>query len=193
MNLGELVTATERRAGVAYDRDGTIDAINEALQAISKVRDWGWLETTWSTTSVGAATFTPPTAWAKVRSVTVGSRSLPMVPATLIDADPHAYGWAMENDRLLISPTPASGVAVVARIFTTEPTLTAEDDTPLLPAEWHRGLIDYAASILLERAGDDKRADRCMARFNDVRKQMIQQASRVEGPHRVRVRPGSPL
>lgn len=196
MNLGELVTAVERRTGVRYDRDALIEVVNEGLQAVSKVQDWGWLEETWALASTGAASYTPPDGWAKIRSVKVGEQLWPMLPITQIEQSPYDDGWTVDGDVLVISPAPVAGVPISVRYYATEPALTADADTPLLPAEWHPALVHYATAVILERGGDKEglgRADRSMARYETVVKQMKGQANRAKGPHRVRVRPGSML
>lgn len=195
MNLGDLRTAVSQRSGVAYDADALDSVINEALTTLSTERDWPWLEATWTfTETTGQGSYSPPWSWRKVRHVSRGGRTLPMVPISQLDGDAGEAGWALEGDRLVIGPTPAgSTVGFTVRYVREEQPLTAPASTPILPAEWHPALVDYAAAILLERLERFQSADRCMARFKDAKRRMVSQSNRVKGPHRVRVRPGSML
>jgi hypothetical protein len=196
VNLGELVTAVERRTGILYDPDATKEVINEALQAISKHRDWGWLEADATLTGDGTVDFTLPAGFAKARSVKVDDTPYPMVPITTIDDHPYTVGWTIHAEELIVSPAPATAAVVVLRYYGTEAALALDADEPVLPVEWHPAVVHYASAVILERAGDKEglgRADRSMARYKETLGQMVAQANRAKGPHRVRIRPGSLL
>lgn len=193
MNLTALIAAVERRSGVAYDSTATTEVINEAIQSISNERDWGWLESVWLPTADATDDFSLPAGTRKVRSVTVGGFLYPQLSVQAVDDDSFETGWLVEAEELVIRPAPAVGQVITVRTFIDEPVLVAGGDTPLLPARYHQGLVNYAAAIALERTDESRRADVCMAAYDRTLRQMRSGAERATGPRRVRVRPGSML
>ena len=194
MNLTELRAAADRRSGISYDTTALTEVLNEALFAISAERDWPWLDADWRFTTAARATYTSPFGWRSIATVALDGFLLPMVPIGQIDDDSDTRGWAARGTELTLSPTPAAGLAVVVRGVRNETALERDQDSTLMPDEWQQGaLVNFAASIVLERVDELERAERCMDRYRDAKRRMIAQANNVKGPHRVRVRPGSVL
>lgn len=193
MNRGELVAAVKQRAGVAFDNDAVIDAVNEALHEVSTERDWEWLEDVWRFAArEGVGTYSPPYGWRKIDHVTLGGQNLAYINSR--DSDTGERGYTIAGDRLVLTPDPPAAAAVVVRLVRDESDLTSDSAAPLLPETWHRPfLVNRAAATLLERIGEHQRADRLRNDAEAAVRRMVRTGRRRKGPGRIRIRPGGPV
>lgn len=199
MNLGELQTALDRKTGLGFDSTAQISFINQALAAITAERPWTWLDATDSFNTVASTVaYTLPTDWIETRGMTIGATGRPMQPVSIRDGDvynfldpPMTDCYAIEGGNLRIYPTPSSVEAVVHRYVKREPTLTSASDTPILPTEFHPSIVAYAAKLEAERLGMEKQAAMWTREWDDWLVRMRGGNRRLQGPRRIRVRPGS--
>lgn len=201
MNRGQLVTAALTRAGVDYAATAAADVVNEALQSLSTEERWPWLQgTAWSFTTADGGPYTPPAGWRDIHAVTVAGSLYSHIHIEDIDMSPDMTGWAVYGDKLVISPAPAAGVAVVVRIDRDESHLDTDADEPLLPVKWQYAVVVLSAAIMFERLDDaDKhRLRRTPGRSAALRKdyeatvrRMRRDIRKGRGAIAARVRPGA--
>lgn len=190
-----MLTAVDRRTGIAHDAAATTEILNESLQQVSTEHHWPWLQKVWRPVMVaGQASYKPPYGWVSVRSVALNGQDIARAHMGTVDGDATWVGWAVEGDQLVLSPTPAGGETVVVRISQAEAPLVSATDTPLLPEEWHSAvLVNLAASIVLERLDEFQRADRRMKAYEAALRRMKRTGRRSRGPIAAKVRPGGGL
>ena len=205
MDLTALWTATRNRVGISSTdaRAGdtaVTELIVEALNAIATERDWPWLETseTFSTVN-GTATRAVPTGWMRTRTLQVAG-SAPMDDSRSREqldglwSDSTATGQPMffvvSGDALRMYPTPDAVYSVTHVYYRQETQLSSGSDTPLMPAWAHAAIAEWASSLLLTRLREDARAEAAMKRAHGWLDRLQDNARRVTGPVRVRVRPG---
>lgn len=197
MNLRELRVATNQRSGVAYDSAALNDVLNEALAKLSLAADWPWLWDVWEFDTVADTdNELLPAGLRRIDSVNIGG--YPGFLSSIDDVDAWDYGYssprrsfAVRGDTLYWKPSQAAGTAVAVRYVGSEDRLEDDADEPLLPAEYHDALVDFAAGLALERAGNLQRAQRLLDRYESWLRDMRKSARRVSGNvGRIRVRPG---
>ena len=197
MNLGELRTALHRKTGIAVDTTALTEFVNEAVQAIGEERDWPWQDAVDSFTSTGAEAYYLPSDYVRTRAVTVGSYPTNQISLAAHDAYDTTYmpgalhTYTIEEGQLLIKPAPASGTTVVHRYVAEETPLVADTDEPLLPTRFHQAIVNYASAIVLDRAGDEKRAASARLEYERWLKRMTDSMVRSQQTARITVRPGS--
>lgn len=197
MNLGELRTATNRRSGVLYDDAALDDLINEAVQRIALEAEWPWLHALYEFTATDDdGTQALPDGARRVSSVNLGGYEAFVTSIENLDAWDNVYvtsrhGYAVRGTDLLFRPTQPAGTTITVRYIRSEPRLTGERDTPLLPDVYHDAVVNLACAIANERVGNFKRAEQFDRRYTDWLRTMKANALRVGGrTGRIRVRPG---
>jgi len=200
VNLTQLMSALDRKTGMAMDASAKVEWINEAIQAISTERDWPWLDGLDSfNTADGTASYDNPSDWMRTRLITVAG-----APAQRIDiADGDAYSvafddwrsyyhYALEGNDITFYPTPTAVLAVKHRYVKQEPMLDDGTDTPLMPSQYHQAIVSYAAARVMERMSDP-RAQTFDSEYERWKKRMLDATARGQQPTRVRVRAGGGL
>jgi hypothetical protein len=201
VNLGQFRSALDRLTGVGMDATAQTEWVNAAVQAIGSDRAWPWLDEVATVTTVaGTAGYALPADWQSTRGVASNGRTYYPVSVRSGDGswddwrDTLSFGFAVEDGQLVLYPTPAeSGVAVTHRYVRTEPVLSSDSDTPLLPSRFHWAVVHYAAALIFDRMGQMPQAAAQRAEYDKWRRSMLDDLTRTRGPHRIRVRPGSGL
>lgn len=187
--------------------------INDAIHLITMQRDWPWLqgENTF-TTVVGQQGYTLttivplPQIWVATRELvlTWGSGNALFQVLELkqrlalddrFDLTPQQrpYNWSIWNDQIVLAPPPDDLYVIKHRYWITEPDLVSDTDTPLMPAEFHQTICDYASFLCFRRDREDPQAKVSWDSYQDGLKSMIRRHRQIAGPLKVRVRPGGGL
>lgn len=205
MQLSELRTAVRTRLGVPstdgfYTDAQLTDLVNEALQVISTERDWPWLSTSETITTVsGTATDSPPAGWMKTRSLCIDGYD-PMEQRSLLEIRgvpttdrgmPTIYD--ISGDVLIFRPVPDGVYSIIHDYFKVEPSLTADADTPLMPTQFHYSIVAKASELAHLRQRDNTRAGAQLAEYNAWLGRMLDNRRRTSAPTRIRVRPGAAI
>lgn len=206
MNLGQLRTEARLRAQVPTTdgiwTDGFIDsAINEAVAQISLEQPWWWLqetETTTATSGVVDLSGVDPVV-RDIVAVFVDDIEAKKVSVTETDAtalygpEDSRYVFSVWGDSLQIRTAPADTAVVKIRYYRDEALLSADSDTPLMPAVYHPSIVEKAVSICFESLDDTSSAAMHEARSRALVSHMVGTAlRRLRGRHSVRVRSGHP-
>jgi hypothetical protein len=205
VNATTMAAAVRRRCGLpqtdslAADAD-LIELLNEASQAISTERDWPWLETSETITTVaGTGASAVPADWVRTKQLRVNLYdSMATLDSGNLDArfpDNTARGvpqaFAVQGDTILLRPVPDAAYAIEHIYYRQETQLASGSDTPLMPAWAHTAIVEWAAALFLYRARDDQRAELAMKRARDWVNRLQDNARRTTAPATVRVRAGS--
>lgn len=205
MSVTTLIAAVRRRTGLsssdafAADTDIT-ELLNEASASVATERDWPWLETsTTLTTANGTASYSVPADWTRTRTLQI-SGSDPMddsrsrqeldglFPTSTDTGQPQFF--VITGDAIRLYPTPDGVYTVTHVYYRTETTLDDGADVPLMPA-WAQGaLVHAAAAMLFRRTNQMERANEEEQQYERWLKRLHDNARRVTGPVRVRVRSG---
>lgn len=176
MNLAELRGAVADRCGVRSTDSAyaTIDdRINEAIHLIETTNGgmWDYLydevtlnctanNDTITFTALAAATALSGDTIRRVRYVetTVGTALVPITRRPLSElramyagnvATERVEAYAVDAQRIRLFPTPSTVIAHRVGVVRTEPDLSGDTDTPLLPSVYHRIIVASAAGLLL--------------------------------------------
>lgn len=183
MTLAELRTALRNRTGISLEATVATEFVNDALQSISTLRDWPWLEKVANVVTVnGTGEYAAPADWARTVSV-VSANGIPLrrTPIDTLDyvggtGSPRLFG--MFADQLVLRPVPTSVETLKHRYVRTTTNLTADADTPTIPAGSHSAIVEYAAYLVFRHAGDHERAGLALAAFDRWVEKMGEQADR---------------
>lgn len=176
--------------------DGDLAA---ALRFISGVADWWWLDATSTIDTIaGTATIDQPDASVHTRSLAftddIGGE-IPEIPIADLDAYTTDTGrpryYAEEGTTLVLTPTPDAVYALKLRYVLREPDLAQDTSEPLIPAQYHDAVVDYAAYLCLDRLRDEDRAGTRFASYQQWEARMKDDARRTTKPKRARIRDGS--
>ena len=206
VNLGQLRTAVRLRANVPAN-DGiwtnafVNDAINTALADLSLEQPWWWLQNTATPTATdGAVTLSGLSPVPRdishvfvgdveAKKVSVAESDLTAVSGP-VDA---RYTWSVWGQSLQIRPEPSASETITMRYYRDEPVLTADSDTPIMPAAYHPVIVERACAIGFESLDDQSSAAMHEARSRSFLSHMIATAlRRIRGRHSIRVRAGHP-
>jgi hypothetical protein len=203
VNRADLRNAVRIRLGnpsaEGFFTDPVLNAlVNEALQVVSAEEDWPWLQaaTTFSTVA-GTQAYSPPSDWARTKALIIdGAYPIEWLPLTDIRSIPVATTGAptcftVFAEELLLAPVPNGAYTVKHDYYVSEAALTAETDTPLLPASFHYAVVAKATELGHLRQRDIDRAGAELAEYNSWVVCMRTHLSRSSAPKRIRVRPGS--
>lgn len=201
MNLGQLRTEVRLRATVPASDGMWTDAfvnsaINEALLQVSTEQSWPWLQEAVTATPdadglVNLAALTPVVR--DIAHVFVGQIEAHPVSAAESDStqDPSGYTYSVWGDDLQIRPATTDTVTV--RYYANEALLSADSDTPTMPAVYHPCIAEKACAIGFESLDDQSSAGMHEARSRQIVAHMVATAlRRIRGRHSVRIRPGHP-
>jgi hypothetical protein len=140
----------------ALPDDDTLAAINDALKVISMEWEWYWLfATATASTVAGTATIAAPAGYLRTISLDIGGDI--MVERTFAElfsyettsGTPSIFALAGANLRLW--PTPSAVQTYTLYYYRSEPALTLDADTPLLPDAYSPWLVAEAALALALR------------------------------------------
>lgn len=206
MNRGQLVAAIRTETGWTSDDGMTTDPvlqdlIAKVLRIISIEHDWDWLKTSEAISTVaGTVAYTPGATWAKTEGVRVDADYgswLQQVSAE--EADSYLlYGdargrpevFAVRGGQIVLRPIPDAVYALTHYFYKVEPALASDSDSPLLPAQFHDGVVALAASFGWARKGDFKRAAEERETYKAIAARMVDDKTRSTQPRRVRPRAG---
>lgn len=154
MNRGQLRAALTSRLGIPATGDGLLDPntlndlIGVALRDISVESDWPWLLTS-ATVTFTNDTAPAPADMVKARDLLINSRRAKYAPLSeFLDAQGQrvTYVWTTIGTSIVLSPTPASTPTDPALYYIqSEPELSADTASPLLPDTYHQVLLARAA------------------------------------------------
>lgn len=140
----------------ALPDDDTLAAINDGLKAISMEWEWYWLFTTVTGSTVaGTATIAAPAGYLRTVSFDIGGNI--MTERTFAElygretTSGEAMEFALAGANLHLWPTPEAVVAYSLTYYRSEPALTLDADTPLLPDAYSPWLVAEAALRLALR------------------------------------------
>lgn len=202
MNLGQLRTQIDRRTRVRQDVAAANSFINEAINIIASYREWPWLDAVQTITTLeDVNAYDVTTTYSETRTVNINGLEAQQI--YIADGDDfnaaeyvpcggyeYAIEWTAGSAGLLIFPTPPAGTTITHRYTRTEPLLSADSSSPLMPERYHSMIADKAASLFLESIKPE-RAEYYRASFERSLRQMAEGAQRKASPARIRIRPGS--
>lgn len=206
MNLEQARNAVRVRLGVpASDNfwtDTTLtDLVNEALQAVTTEFSWPWLEaTTTFATVAGTQTYTPPTTWQRTKALIIDGtdalqwRSLEEIREFPTTTRGRPVFYTVFAEQLLLAPVPDAVYTINHDYLRTEPALALNTDTPLMQAQYHYAIVEFAAYLGHLRSGDSSRysnkAQDALNNYKTWLQRITDNRRRTTANMRVRVRPG---
>lgn len=167
MNRGELRTAIKDRLAIPSTGDGLITdafvntAINDSLARVSAEKDWWWLAAT-ATLSFdnvnGAAQL--PSDFMRANQLIINSSPVEQIPfEDYISGQPDTgYGWVIYGNQVRINPVPSTTTPGTFYYFRSEPALSADGSTPLMPLAYHYVIVAYGSYLCAARRQDEQRA-----------------------------------
>ena len=198
MNRKELREALTERLGIPPSGDGMLTenvltrCIQLGLTDLSVEHHWPWLLSSASLTfASGSADFPTSPSVLNCRELTInGERakragSLQEYIDTLTISNQCV--WFEKGQTVVLAPVPTTVPTAVLWYNRTEPTLTSEAQSPLLPTQYHNTLIARAAYHADTRRAQYERAAQHMGEYNDgVKGMKVLYPSRT-GPRTVRL------
>lgn len=207
MKYAGLVVAARARTGVS-NTDPTLsdpilgDLVNQANQLIASDADWPWRQvSTTFTTTAGTSGYTPPSDWLRTIALKAADER-PMEYVSMTELDQQwplsstqglPWQWSVYADTLQLRPIPDAAYTVTHRYVKVEPLMSAPDDAPLMPAQFHTAIVERAAWLAFRRLGQASKAAECKAAYDEWRALMMDDKRRATPPRKVRVRYGSAL
>jgi hypothetical protein len=203
MTLSEMRTAVRSRLGNpatdGFFSDAQLnDFINEALQVISSEDDWPWLQASENIALVaGTAAYTPVAGWVRTKQLFIQeSDPLTFLPLAEIDSygiahtgTPDAY--TIFGEQILVRPVPQVAATLIHQYVKTEPIITVDGTSPIMPVMFHFSIVAYATHLANKRQGDLQQANVELEDYKMWYRRMVSFRRRSQVPMRVRVRPGS--
>lgn len=193
MNLSGLRAAVRTRIGVpdtdALFTDAVVNAlVNAALQRISTEGDWPWLEDAEVlTTANGDGDYAVPADWIRTVNVLDASglplRRSPIEDLDFIGGSGQPRLWGIFGDQIILRPIPTTVQSFTHRYIKTEPELTVDADTPLMPVPYHYAIVALAAYFAFRRSSDLQEAGAAKAEYDDWRASMHAQLDRFAETH----------
>lgn len=167
MTLATLRTELKAR-GLDHLSDARANSfLNDAYRELNSAADWPWLLAT--TSGPAPLTISDVKQVLKVNNTTQKTPLQSMDIRQLVDQDgdfsstftPNTTGtpWAWWLEGLsTLRVYPASTTDTIAVLYLKRPaTLSADGDTPIVPTEYHTGLVDIAEAMALAKdESDDK-------------------------------------
>lgn len=201
MNLAQLRTEVYDRLGVP-ETDGQFPpavltrAVNAAMNFIEAEQDWPWLTNTATlTTAAGTGDYPTPADWGRTVHLQRSSYA-PLTRVTIGDLDTNwdatmsgePEAWCPWGERIFLRPVPDAAYAYTHRYIKVDPALSADSDTPLMPARFHVAIAEIATWFLLRRSKEDGRAVGAKAAYDEWRARMADDKRRWSGASKVKVR-----
>lgn len=172
-------------------------AINDALEQISLERDWPWLLTSETITTVAnTATSALPTNYLRTDSIVNTTLGTALRRTNLIDIDTLSYTgipvlYHSSGLTITLAPTPDAVYSLKHRFHRTEPALTTGASTPLIPQVYGRGVVEYAAMLLLKQVREADMAAIAERDYMAWLKRASDNSNASREPLRIRCRPGA--
>lgn len=210
MNFGTLKTRLTARLSMGSSDPAYTDAgnlINEGLHLVETAHPagWPWLRRTQTfTTTASAASYAfsaidSTYTIMKVLDVKVAYQTVyqaldPMAPdeaartfvgTTATDVPRYFYA---EGQTLYLYPTPNSTYTTVLRSVVSEPELTSDTASPIMPSAFHTAIIAAALVLYYEELQDTTRMTAAGQRLDSWIKRMEAFSREVGPPPRVRYR-----
>lgn len=207
MRFDLLRERVRRRAGISSGdqlHDGTVlgDAVNLALLQIDSEALWPWLETE-HTYTVAASDYdldlpadfrkargTPTLVWADGTAVALTEMSQTGIRALGIANAGAPTGFAVDETKLRIRPVADAGYTLIFPYYRTTLELVADNDEPLIPAQWQGAVISAAIANLPLIDGERTRKELAEVEVANWLRRMRSVTRRASGPVVPRIRPG---
>ena len=207
MNRATLVSRLAGRLNISSDDplySSLPDFINEAIHYMDSATPDGWqwmrstINTTISTQSYTFSQLSTTSTIAKVLSAKVkdgdtwqilqfrSQDELDQIYPTDDAGLPESYG--VESNSVYIYPPPDGDYNLRIRVICSEPDLTNDSDSPVMPATFHTGIIDAALLIAYQALADDRRAAGQEARVAASVQRMRTYGVQYDPVPRIRVR-----
>lgn len=203
MNLGQLRTAIQQRG---WDTDtATVqnEVVNAAYREIAGKRRWSWLDTQVTATATVGTNAVTTGFPADVRGnalnavrISTGTDyyELEYLAPQDFREEQHANRdngvpawWTYYAGQLLIQPRPIAAYSVVIDYTKDPPDLSADADTPLIPATYHDVLVYSAIEELAARERDGNTAAWAHARYKEKLREVEQEEGISQGQTSSRV------
>lgn len=167
MNRGDLRTAIKDRLAIPSTGDGLITdayvntSINDALARVSAERDWWWLASTATLnfdSTYGQAQL--PSDFMRANQLVINSALVEQIPfEDYISGDADVgYGWTIYGSYVKINPIPSTTTTGTFYYFRSEPALSADGSSPLMPSAYHYIIVAYGSYLCAARRQDEQRA-----------------------------------
>ncbi len=171
--------------------------VNEALLQISLEADWPWqkvIDAT-QTVTVNNGTFTPPTGWYRSASLTYADTGQPVerrAPKYLdrVIGQGRPLYWAPDGGVISVRPVADGTYTFIHRYYRSEPNLSADGSTPLIPEVYSRAVVEYASYLALTQGNSAGRAAQCLADYASSLRRIKDNVNQGSEPLRVTPRPG---
>lgn len=171
--------------------------INAALRQTALEHDWPWLQATASISVLkDIRNYPVPSDW--IRTVRIfdpaTGRTIQTAATTDVDRivssdEPAIY--SIYGNEVLLAPKPAAAVTLTHRYIRRETFLVAGTDSPLIPAEYEEGLLEYAAYLSFRFLKDAGRAADALAGYKAWVKRAQDNIRQSKASPRVVHRPGA--
>lgn len=173
--------------------------INSAIQQVSLEHLWPWLfETATFATVAGQGEYAVPADWMKTDGLTlstVGIRLINMPFRSIREWPSTSTGrprvFAVRGQQLHVRPHPEGGTDIIHDYWKFETELALGADTPLIPREYARGVIEWAGHLAMMEIRESDRALEARRSYESWLSRVVDNVAEAEGPFRVRVRPGA--
>lgn len=161
--------------------DGTLTppvlngTINEALRRYSAEREWPWLLTSATVAISTSGIGTLPTGFVTAKQLLMpDSNGTPnVVPYVGIDnllSSEYRYCWADDGTNVRVEPAPVASTNSTLWYFRVETDLTADTDTPLMPAAYHDLIVTLAAELGAKKKRDYEQAQMLHSEYLELLK-----------------------
>lgn len=159
--LAQLRTRTRQKLGLQANDGMLTDSsltttINNALDKMAVEYNWPWLIAHESFNTVVAQNqYDPPADWIKTRWLKINDYDLDsrqrvdLIQYDLTSGMPTSF--AIDEQKIWLSPAPDAVYSVVHSYMTTENNLTADGDTVKCPDQYSDVIVTYAAIIEARR------------------------------------------
>ena len=191
MNARELRSAVRLRNGIPDTGDGLAehDTINDCIRAalvdLSSEQRWPWLLTSASITFTAGVG--PLPADCTVISELVAN-GYPAERVGLDDFLVQTRGcvWTEQGSNIKLYPVPVTAPTATLYYYRTEPALTTDESTPLLPTQHHQILVCRASYHLNVRRTDKDRIRLDLEEWVPGLRNMMLTTWRSQGPRTVK-------
>lgn len=171
--------------------------INDALAQICLERDWPWLLTSATITTVaGTSTSNLPTRHIRTDSITETATGISLSRRSLIELDQVIYRgpprlYHVDAGVITFKPIPDGVYSLTHRYRQSEAALALTTDAPLIPDLYSRGVVEYSALLCLRQIKEMERAVEAEKDYGTWLRRVQDNVNLSREPIRVRVRPGA--
>ena len=162
--FNEIQVEMLETAGLASDDarfpEGTLDRIvNRAIQRISAIHDWPWLQTSETINTVASTqAYTPTAGWSKTIRLRYKNRDLveyqPRDAIKYQNDTGTPVGFFIEEEQIHFVPIPDGAYTIEHVYLRREPQLVADDDEPLIPERYMDFVVWHAVMLCASRIHD---------------------------------------